>query len=388
MTVSIGLVLIVGAVLAYANGSNDVSKGIATLVGSGVTDYRRAIAWGTAWTAVGGLLGAVLAGAMLSTFGTGLLSPGTTPTYAGALAALIGAGGWVLVATWKGLPVSTTHAIIGSLVGVATLAYGTEAVRWSSLGGKVVLPLLASPIISLVITTVLLRVTGRRNFAEASTDCLCAQVEPPMVAVGASTQSAALLSQPPHLRIITGSTEACAKSQPTALRLTLDHLHWLTSGATSLARGMNDGPKMVALVAAASVLLGGAGVSTPTMFGLVTVAMVVGSFVAGRRVTHLLAEKVTAIDHREGFAANLVTAGLVIAGAVYGLPMSTTHVSSGGIFNAGALRGSLNRKTLRDILLAWAVTLPAAAAIGMVAYALMRLAEAKAHPISLDAGLG
>lgn len=376
MTVSIVLVLIVGAVLAYANGSNDVSKGIATLVGSGVTDYRRAIAWGTAWTAIGGLLGAVLAGAMLSTFGNGLLSPGTTPTFAGALAALMGAGGWVLVATRTGLPVSTTHAIVGSLVGVATLAYGAEAVRWSSLGTKVVLPLLASPIVSLLITAVLLRVTGRRHSAQASADCICAEVEPAMVAAAASAQSALLLPGPPHLRIVTGPAEACAKNQPTALRLTLDHLHWLTSGATSLARGMNDGPKMVALVAAASVLLGGASVPTPAMFGLVTMAMVVGSFVAGHRVTLVLAEKVTVMDHREGFAANLVTAGLVTAGAVYGLPMSTTHVSSGGIFSAGALRGSLNRKTLRDILLAWVVTLPAAAVIGMVAYALIRFVEA------------
>lgn len=89
------------------------------------------------------------------------------------------------------------------------------------------------------------------------------------------------------------------------------------------------------------------------------------SMAAGRRVTHVLAERVTAMNHREGFTANLVTAVLVTLGAVYGLPMSTTHVSSGGIFGAGAQRGSLNRKTLRDIVLAWAVTLPAAAVIGI-----------------------
>lgn len=70
------LALLVGGFLAYANGANDVSKGIATLVGSGVTDYRRALAWGTAWTAVGGLLGALFASAMLPTFGSGLLVPG------------------------------------------------------------------------------------------------------------------------------------------------------------------------------------------------------------------------------------------------------------------------------------------------------------------------
>jgi len=378
MTAAILWGLVAGAALAYANGSNDVGKGIATLVGSGVTDYRRAIAWGTAWTAVGGLLGAIVAGSMLSTFGSGLLSPGTTPTFAGAFAALLGAAGWVFLATGTGLPVSTTHAIVGALVGVAALAYGTDAVKWTTLGTKILLPLLVSPFASLLLTGVLLRATRRRPLAGgAGADCLCARVELAMAAVAmTSTQSVALISRPPHLRITTGSAGACAKTQPAALRLTIDHLHWLTSGATSLARGMNDGPKIVALVAAASVLLGGATISTPALFGVVTAAMVAGSLVAGRRVTHVLAEKVTAMDHREGFAANLVTAGLVTAGAVYGLPMSTTHVSSGGIFSAGALRGTLNRKTLRDILLAWVVTLPAAAAIGMAAYVIVRLLAA------------
>lgn len=185
-------------------------------------------------------------------------------------------------------------------------------------------------------------------------------------------------AQAPHLRITTGPAEACATSQPAALRLTVDHLHWLTSGATSLARGMNDAPKIVALVVAASVLLGGTTLSAGSLFGLVTASMVAGSLVAGRRVTHVLATKVTPMDHHDGFAANLVTAGLVTAGAVYGLPMSTTHVASGGIFSAGAQRGTLNRRTLRDILLAWAVTLPAAAALGMAVYAIAGWVQAGA----------
>ncbi len=374
MTPSVLPVLVVGAILAFANGSNDVSKGIATLVGSGVTDYRRAIAWGAVWTAIGGLLGAVFAGAMLSTFGKGLLASGTTPAFAGALAALIGAAGWVLLATRTGFPVSTTHAIVGSLVGVAGFAYGVDSVKWSALGAKVLLPLLVSPFASAVITAILLKAVRRGEpVSGARADCVCATAEP-RVAVAAS--AAALYSDAPRVRIVTGAAEACAADHPAAPRLTIDHLHWLTSGATSLARGMNDGPKMVALGAAACTLLGGAVVSTSILFGLVTTAMVVGSLVAGRRVTHVLAEKVTAMDHREGFAANLVTAGLVTVGAVYGLPMSTTHVSSGGIFSAGALRGSLNRRTLRDILLAWIITLPGAALMGMAAFELFKLVRA------------
>jgi PiT family inorganic phosphate transporter len=133
---------------------------------------------------------------------------------------------------------------------------------------------------------------------------------------------------------------------------------------------MNDAPKMVALLLACSVLLGEAPVPTGAFFALVTVAMAGGSLAAGRRVTHVLAERVTPMDHREGFAANLVTAGLVTAGAVYGLPMSTTHVASGGIVSAGYQRGTLHRRTLRDMLLAWVVTLPASAALGMASFAI------------------
>lgn len=373
MTVQVLLVVAVGVFLAYANGANDVSKGIATLVGSGVTDYRRAIAWGTVWTAVGGVLGALFGGAMLATFGNGLLAPGTTPTFAAALAALIGAAAWVLLATRTGLPVSTTHALVGSLAGVAATAYGVDAVRWSALGGKVFLPLLVSPLASFLLTGLALRACeGRRGVAGAA-DCLCAEVEPAIVAVPAfAAASAALVPGTVNLRITTGATETCAVSQPTALRLTLDHLHWLSSGMTSLARGMNDAPKMVALGLAASALAPHEALSATPLFALVTVGMVVGSLWAGRRVTHVLAEKVTTMDHREGFAANLVTAGLVTAGAIYGLPMSTTHVSLGGIVGSGVERAALNRKTLRDIALAWIVTLPAAALLGTAGYALAK----------------
>ncbi len=324
---------------------------------------------------MGGLLGALFADALLTTFGNGLMAPGTTPTFPAALAMVLGAAGWVLLATRAGLPVSTTHAIVGSLTGVAALAYGTDAVRWSALGGKVFLPLLVSPFAALLLTGVLLRATrGHSGVTAARADCLCGEVEPAIVPAGGSgaARSAAMTPTSLQLRVTIGVTEACATGRPAALRLTVAHLHWLTSGATSLARGMNDAPKMVALLVAASALAGRASVPTASLFAVVTAAMVIGSVLAGRRVTHVLAEKVTAMDHHDGFSANLVAAGLVTAGAIYGLPVSTTHVSSGGIISAGSMRGSLNPKTLRDILLAWVVTLPAAAALGMGAYVVVK----------------
>ena len=373
MSTSLLLVFGVAAFLAYANGSNDVSKGIATLVGSGVTDYRRAMAWGTAWTAVGGLLAAVLGRAMLATFGDGLLEPGTTPSFAAALAALMGAAAWVLLATRMGLPVSTTHALVGSLAGVAATAYGVGAMRWSALGGKVFLPLLVSPLASFLLTGLVLRTFRGRGGVAEKADCLCAEVGPAMVVAGTtSAASAALVPGAVSLRITTGATESCAAAQSKTVRLTLDHLHWLSSGMTSLARGLNDAPKMVALGLAASTLVPQSASGARPLFVLVALGMVAGSLWTGRRVTHLLAEKVTVMDHHEGLAANVVTAVLVATGAIYGLPMSTTHVSAGGIVGAGMQRSSLNRKALRDIVLAWLVTLPAAAFLGMAGYALAR----------------
>jgi PiT family inorganic phosphate transporter len=117
-------------------------------------------------------------------------------------------------------------------------------------------------------------------------------------------------------------------------------------------------------------------VSPWSLFALVTAGMVVGSIAGGRRVTHVLAERVTRLDHQGGFLANLVTAVLVGAGAVGGLPMSTTHVSSGAIIAAGADRGSVNWGTVREMLLAWVVTLPGAAILGMIAFAVLRVGHA------------
>jgi PiT family inorganic phosphate transporter len=370
MTAHALVVLTIAGFVAFANGANDVSKGVATLVGSGVTDYRRAIAWGTAFTAAGGLLAAFLAGAMLSTFGKGFVAPEVTPTFAAALATLAGAAGWVGIATRTGLPVSTTHALVGALTGVAAAAYGVGSVQWSALGGKVFLPLLASPLAAFLLTSVALRLTRRRSAAPgAAADCACAELEPGFVAQGGGRAPAAALLPGATLRVYTGNAAECAAARP-ALRVTLDHLHWLSSGATSLARGMNDAPKIVALALAAAALGPSAGVSAPALFASVVAGMVIGSVVAGRRVAHVLAEKVTTMDHREGFAANLVTATLVSVGAVHGLPMSTTHVSSGGIVGAGAQRRALRHRTLRDIALAWVVTLPASALIGAAAYAI------------------
>lgn len=352
----------IGAAIAYVNGGNDVSKGIATLVGSGVANTRRAVLWGTLWTGIGGLAAAFLARAMLQTFGKGLLGRGVHATLGAAAASIAGAALWVAFATCKGLPVSTTHGIVGSVAGVALVAYGLHGINWQTLGDKIILPLLLSPVISLVLTAGLIRLS-RRLVPEEALDCMCFKIEPQELHPSLQGTAALSVVATPRLHL-----ESCVSSAGSYAGITINHLHWLTSGATSFARALNDAPKMAGLVLAA-VLLSGPSQPPIFYFTAITAGMLAGSWFAGRKVTEMLAGKITRMNHREAFVANLVTAALVGPGAALGLPMSTTHVASGGIMGiAAAGSEEINRRTVRDMILAWLVTLPAGALLGIFSF--------------------
>lgn len=354
-----------GTGIATVNGANDVSKGIATLVGSGVTDTRRAIVWGTVWTGLGALAASLLAKAMVQTFGTGLFSSGIHPTLAAALATIAGAALWVLLATFVGMPVSTTHAIIGSVAGVALLAYGPDGVRWSVLGGKVILPLLLSPVLAALLTAAVSRVWSQ-NSREVKTDCLCLEVSEAMLSTPDGMLSTAVS---PELRL-----SSCAAPSQSRLSVTVDQLHWITSGATSFSRTLNDAPKMVALVLGARLLAGDSSQQAFPAFFAVAAGMLLGSAIAGQRVTKVLACDVVAMTPREGFAANLVTAALVGPGAALGIPMSTTHVSAGAIIGIAGNGEAANGKVIRDMLIAWLITMPVGALLGMAVWGVLRVA--------------
>src|SRR6266542_4506679 len=159
-----GLTLL-AVLLAYANGGNDVSKGIATLVGSGVSSFRAAVIWGTLWTVAGGLVAAFASQGLVATFsGNGFLDrPASGSAFLTAVA--IGAIAWVLFASRTGLPVSTTHSIAGGLAGAGIVAQGAQALHWGAFAQKVVLPLGLSPIISVLLVysvfPLLVRATAR-----------------------------------------------------------------------------------------------------------------------------------------------------------------------------------------------------------------------------------
>lgn len=373
MDVSI-LAFVLVLLLAFANGSNDVSKAIATLVGSGVTDYHTAIVWGTWWTAVGAGLSGLMATAMVKTFSQGLLTP-----YAAGLSmlgpsVLAGAVVWVLVASRTGLPVSTTHALTGAIVGAGFMAFGSEGLVWTGIGKKILLPLLLSPVLALT-AAVLVHQLISTLAARWEGTCLCIMpTAKALVMIDAHGMTRTLFQATGAGQPVVAVPAECDRAGLNGVTIGLDSIHWVSSGLASLARGMNDAPKIAAilLLGSATGLWPNNEIHIAAMIGVV-VAMGVGSYVGGLRVTQVLAEKVTRMDHSEGLSANLTTSSLVLVSALMGLPVSTTHVSSSAIVGIGLLNGirTVRWSTVRDMVLAWIVTLPVSAILSGLAYLLL-----------------
>ena len=361
-------------VLAFANGTNDVSKAIATLVGSGITNYRTAIAWGTCWTIAGAATAAFVASAMVKTFSSGLIQPGFAMPPFLVPAVLSGAVLWVLFASRTGLPVSTTHALTGSLVGVSLMAFGIDGLIWDTVSKKIALPLLLSPFLSLAVSCLvhpLLRTIANRW------EGLCVCILPThraLVTIDAQGYTRTLFQAGGIGVPVASVPSQCHRAGLFGPTFGLDSIHWFSSGLTSLARGINDAPKIAAML-----LLGSLQAVWPSAalqmltFAGVAIAMGLGSYWGGRRVTEVLAERVTRMNHVEGLSANLTTSSLVLLSGSFGLPVSTTHLSSSAIIGIGLLKGrtAVHWTTVRDMILAWLVTVPTAAGLAALSYLLL-----------------
>jgi len=373
MNFQFGLFLLLLA-LAFANGTNDVSKAIATLVGSGITNYRTAIVWGTVWTVFGACASGLIASAMVKTFSSGLIAPSTATPPALALAVLTGAMIWVLIASRTGLPVSTTHALTGAIVGAGLAALAWDELIWSAIAKKIALPLLLSPPLALTIS-VLLHFALRTVAARWEGACLCLlPASRALVTIDAKGMTRTLFQTTGLGQPVVAVPSQCDRAGLRGITLGVDSVHWISSGLASFARGVNDAPKIAAMVLLGSVVVAWPSVQfqVSTFVG-VALAMGLGSYLGGLRVTEVLAEKVTTMDHAEGLSANLTTSSLVLVSATMGLPVSTTHVSGSAIIGIGLLKGvtAVRWRTVRDMVLAWIVTLPAAGILAWLAYFLL-----------------
>ena len=360
--------------LASANGANDVSKAIATLVGSGVTDYRSAIAWGTVWTVIGAALAAFVASAMIKTFSHGLVQTGTIIEPAVTLGVLTGAMVWVLFASLTGLPVSTTHALTGAIVGTGFVAFAGEGLIWSAIGKKIALPLLLSPFLAFAVS-LLIHPAIRALARKWEGACLCVMpASRALVAIDPRRGTKTLFQAAHFGSPVMAVPSQCDRAGLQGLVVGLDTIHWISSGLAAFARGTNDAPKIVAMLLLGSVIRAWPCTSSQlAAFGGVALAMGLGSYFGGLRVTEVLAENVTRMDHAEGLSANLATSSLVLLSGSLGLPVSTTHVSSSAIIGIGLLKGlnSVRWTTVRDMVLAWVVTLPASALFACIAYLIL-----------------
>lgn len=358
----IWIVLGVVVLLAWSNGSNDNFKGVSTLYGSGTTGYRKALAWATVMQLAGSLLTLALAAGLVKTFSAkGLVPDAVAASPSFLAAAALGAGLTVLLATALGLPVSTTHGLTGALVGAGWAAHA--GVNLSVLGRTLVLPLLLSPVLAIVVTAALYLIAraARKGLGIQRESCVCIGAE--YVPVSALTPDglAAIADEGVRLAVKTGN--GCAERYQgrfigMSAQRVVDSLHFLSAGAVCFARGLNDTPKIVALLLAAKAVSGSMGLP------IVGIAMSLGGLVGARKVAETMAKKITPLNPGQGFVASLTTAGLVIAASRFGLPVSTTHVATGGIFGISAVTGKARWKTIGAILTAWVTTLPLGAALG------------------------
>lgn len=357
--------------LAYSNGANDNFKGVASLYGCRAASYRTAISWATITTFAGAIAAIFLAQALLRKFSGKGLVPDllvASPTF--LLSVALGAALTVILATFLGFPISTTHGLMGSLIGCGLIAASTQ-VNFASLGKGFVLPLLLSPILAIVVGAALYLLFHalRLSCGISKEMCICVGNAERVVAI---PQPGLLqLRSGPALNLAIDAVENCRERYAgTFLGITsqqiMDAAHFATAGVVCFARSLNDTPKVVAMLLLVQAL--------DLRWGFVAVAttMAIGGLIHSRQIAETMSHKLTAMNHGQGFSANLTTGILVIVASTFGLPVSTTHVAVGSLFGIGLTTGQANARVMFNIALSWIITLPCAALLGSGAYAVLR----------------
>jgi PiT family inorganic phosphate transporter len=314
------------ALLAFVNGANDNFKAVATVYGSSSLSYRAALILTTVTTALGSLASLALGAGLIRAFSGKGLIPDAMLDPSTLTAVGLGAAITVLLATRLGLPISTTHALVGGLVGAGLVAAGPE-LRISALGSAFLIPLAVGPLLAVAIAWGTLRAgqTALRSHTPGS---------PTWASVGPEISYDA----------------AIPVSRAAALRVG----HLVSASTVGFARGLNDTPKILGIAMGATLLTPFEGTL------LITTAMALGGILAARRVAETLAHEITPISNGRGFVGNVTTSLLVICASRVGLPVSTTHVSTGAIFGIGGADGRLDWSAVAWILAAWLTTLPLA----------------------------
>ncbi|MEQ9450453.1 MAG: anion permease [Pseudomonadales bacterium] len=404
-TLLLVLAIIFGLYMAWGIGANDVANAMATSVGARALTVRNAIIV----AAIFEFLGAFLAGGeVTATIRKGIIDAGmiddANVLLFGMLASLLAAAVWLTIASRLGWPVSTTHSIVGAIVGFAIVAVGIEAVHLGKLG-TIAASWVVSPLLSGIIAFVLITSVQRLIFDHDDPDSQARRYVPYYVFLTALMIGlVTFLKGLKHVGLELSGVEATGASALLALMVTgiavffirrqkpvseeaLKEFHFanvertftvlmvVTACAMAFAHGSNDVANAIGPVAAIVSIIntGEIGQKSPVSIYVLllgAVGIVVGLATFGRRVMATVGKKITELTPSRGFAAELAAATTVVLASGTGLPISTTHTLVGAVLGVGIARGisALNLGVIRSIFMSWIITLPVGAALSVVFY--------------------
>jgi PiT family inorganic phosphate transporter len=405
----IGLAAVFGLFMAWGIGANDVANAMATSVGSKALTIRQAILV----AAVFEFLGAVLAGGeVTSTIRKGIvdtdLLAGTPELLIyGMLAALLAAGTWLLIASRNGWPVSTTHSIVGAIVGFAAVGIGVDAVQWGKVG-TIVMSWVVSPVTAGFIAYLIYRSVQRLILSQEDPLARARRYVPVYIFFAAFTITlVTILKGLKHVGmtisirdsyfLATGIAVGIAllgsvfinriKADPKAEKkqhfVTVERvfgvLMVVTACGMAFAHGSNDVANAIGpLAAVITVAQTGAIASKSTLPTWVLMlgggGIVIGLATFGRHVIATVGRKITQLTPSRGFAAELAAATTIVIASGTGIPISTTHTLVGAVLGVGMARGieAIDLRVVGRILVSWVVTIPAGAILAILFFFLFR----------------
>lgn len=392
------LAILGGMYMAWNIGANDVANGMASPVAAKAITLRQAVVLGGVLDFVGA---AFIGSHVTSTICSGILDSGCISSpdkmSLGLLAALIASGFWIFVATWKELPVSTTHAIIGAMVGIGIVTGGFGAVRW-----KVIVPIVVSWILSpvfsgllsyLVFAAIRKKILTRRRvfraglrwtpvFAGATVVVVIVSLisKTPIgvrLGVGFGTGLAVALVLGAVIGFImkVWMRKVVRAFEEDGVEEIFRHLQVFTACYVSLAHGANDVANAIGPVVGIYMIYttGSLGTSAQVPFFLLAgggVFIAIGVLTWGYKVIETIGHKITALNNTRGYSVDFGTATSVLIASKLGLPVSTTHAAVGAVIGVGLAGGlaAVDFKVVWKITLYWVVTLPLAAIPAMLIY--------------------
>ncbi len=393
-----------GLFMAWGIGANDVANAMATSVGSKALTLKRAIIIAAIFEFTGAFLagGSVTSTIRKGIIDSNLLSGSPELIVYGMLASLLAAGIWLLVATRHGLPVSTTHSIVGAIVGFAAVGIGIEAVKWGKVG-SIAASWVISPVIAGTIAYALFMSVQKLIINTADPMKNAKRYVPIYIFLtGAMISLVTMFKGLKHIGLHLSTIEAYVISAIIGIFCALlgsylvsnisysdernleyhffdvervfGVLMIFTACAMAFAHGSNDVANAVGPVAAIVISSGGEIAQKSAMSAWIlllgAVGIVIGLIMYGRKVIATVGSGITELTPSRGFCCNLAASSTVVLASGTGLPISTTHTLVGAVLGVGFARGisALNLRMIGSIFMSWIITLPAGAILAVIFY--------------------